>query len=319
MHWLRIVVGRSGGQRGGSSTPQPLGIEAAITAIETSTIQAGQKRRHVELALEQARYEAAHARRQYDAVDPDNRLVAGELERRWNTALVAVRVRQDELDALDRHKPEVLGEEERQSLLRMGADLELAWDRANATAATRKRIIRAVIREIVVAIKDDQIKMLVHWQGGDHTDLSVRKNKVGHHRWGAPPDIKELIGALARQLPDKAIASLLSKTTGRQNGWTQSRVCTFRNQHDIAVYRKDERSERGEYTLQETADKLGLRPMTVLRMIRAGDLKAEQYCKGTPWIIRHEDMEQLDIQRHSSKGEQGPLSKSEDQQIQLLQ
>ncbi|MER8887808.1 recombinase family protein, partial [Mesorhizobium sp. M0816] len=84
---------------------QPLGMEAAIKAIETSTVQAGEKRRHVELALEQARYEAAHARRQYDAVDPDNRLVAGELERRWNAALVAVRERQDELDALDRHKP----------------------------------------------------------------------------------------------------------------------------------------------------------------------------------------------------------------------
>ncbi|WP_287301181.1 hypothetical protein [Mesorhizobium sp.] len=56
-------------------------------------MQAGEKRRHVEFALEQARYEAGHARRQYDAVDPDNRLVAGELERRWNAALVAVRER----------------------------------------------------------------------------------------------------------------------------------------------------------------------------------------------------------------------------------
>ncbi|RVP18958.1 recombinase family protein [Sinorhizobium meliloti] len=301
---------------------QPLGIEAAIKAIETSTVQAGEKRRHVELALEQARYDAAHARRQYDAVDPDNRLVAGELERRWNAALVAVRERQDELDALDRHKPEALGEEERRSLLRMGADLELAWHHANATATTRKRIIRAVIREIVVAIEDDHIKMLVHWQGGDHTALSVRKNKAGHHRWGAPPDIEELIRALARQLPDRAIASLLNrlgKTTGRQNGWTQSRVCTFRNQHDIAVYKKDERSERGEYTLQETAAKLGLRPMTVLRMIRAGDLNAEQYCKGTPWIIRHEDIEQLDIQHHSGRSEHSPLSQSQDQQIQLFQ
>jgi hypothetical protein len=182
---------------------------------------------------------------------------------------------------------------------------------------TRKRIIRAVIREIVVAIEDDQIKMLVHWQGGDHTALSVRKNKAGHHRWGATPDIEELIRALARQLPDKAIASLLNrlgKTTGRQNGWTQSRVCTFRNQHDIAVYKKDERSERGEHTLQETAVKLGLRPMSVLRMIRAGHLEAEQYCKGTPWIIRHEDIEQLDIQRHSGRRGQSPLSPSQDQQ-----
>ncbi|WP_353682178.1 hypothetical protein [Mesorhizobium sp.] len=54
-------------------------------------------------------------------------------------------------------------------------------------------------------------------------------------------------------------------------------------------------------------------------MIRAGGLKAEQYCKGTPWIIRLEDIEQLDIQRHSGRSGQGPLSKSRGQQIQLFQ
>lgn len=223
---------------------------------------------------------------------------------------------------LDRNKPEPLEDDERRNLLRIGADLELAWHHANATAMTRKRIIRTVIREIVVAIEDDQIKMLVHWQGGDHTAFSVRKNKTGHHRWGATPDIDELIRTLARQLPDRAIASLLNrlgKTTGRQNGWTQSRVCTFRNQHDIAVYKKDERARRGEYTLQETAAKLGLRSMTVLRLIRTGNLKAEQYCKGTPWIIRHEDIERADIRTHSHKRGQGPLSQSHDQQIQLFQ
>ncbi len=59
--------------------------------------------------------------------------------------------------------------------------------------------------------------------------------------------------------------------------------------------KKNERAKRGEYTLQETAAKLGLRPMAVLRMIRTGNLKAEQYSKGTPWIIRHEDIERADI------------------------
>jgi Recombinase zinc beta ribbon domain len=69
---------------------QPLGVEAAIRAIADSERQTAEKQRQIELALEQARYEAARARRQYDAVDPDNRLVAGELERRWNAALATV-------------------------------------------------------------------------------------------------------------------------------------------------------------------------------------------------------------------------------------
>ena len=70
---------------------KPLGIEAALEAVEARKTEAAEKRGQLELALKQARYEAALARRQYDAVDPDNRLVASELERRWNEKLIAVR------------------------------------------------------------------------------------------------------------------------------------------------------------------------------------------------------------------------------------
>lgn len=77
---------------------QPLGIEAAVQAIAGGEQRAGEKQRQVELTLHQARYEAARARRGYDAVDPDNRLVAGELERRWDSALAAVRALEAELE-----------------------------------------------------------------------------------------------------------------------------------------------------------------------------------------------------------------------------
>src|SRR5262245_62220416 len=69
---------------------KPLGIDAAVKALEAQTSQMPAARRQLDLALKQARYEAAHARRQYDSVDPAKRLVAGELERRWNEARVAV-------------------------------------------------------------------------------------------------------------------------------------------------------------------------------------------------------------------------------------
>ncbi len=187
---------------------------------------------------------------------------------------------------------------------------------------TRKRIIRAVVREIVVRVEDDQIKLMVHWQGGDHTALAVRKNKAGHHRWSSAPDLDPLIRALARQLPDKDIASLLNrlgKVTGRQNGWTQSRVCMFRNHRDIVPYRKGDRAARGEHTMQEAAEILGVRPMTVLRMIRAGHLPAEQYCKGAPWVIRREDIERPDIQHYAKSGMRRPLSKSDDQRVLVFQ
>ena len=81
----------------------------------------------LELALEQARYETARARRQYDAVDPDNRLVAGELERRWDAALAAVEVLEKELETLVRQRPAALDAEERQRLLQMGEVAPFWW------------------------------------------------------------------------------------------------------------------------------------------------------------------------------------------------
>ncbi len=176
---------------------QPLGVEAAVHAITECEHQSGERQRQLELALEQARYEAVRARRQYDTVDPDNRLVAGELERRWNTALAAVRTLEEELEALIRQRPAALSAEERQRLLQMGADLEAAWHHPTANAVTRKRIIRVVLREVVARVEDDQIQLLLHWQGGDHTRLTVRKNRRGQTRWSVEPETMELIRACA--------------------------------------------------------------------------------------------------------------------------
>ena len=301
---------------------QPLGVEAAVHAITECEHQSGEKQRQLELALEQARYEAARARRQYDTVDPDNRLVAGELERRWNTALAAVRALEEELEALLRQRPAALSAEERQRLLQMGADLEAAWHYPAANAVTRKRIVRVVLREVVARVEDDQIQLLLHWQGGDHTRLTVRKNRRGQTRWSVEPETMELIRACARLMPDKAIAGLLNRTgkrTGRLNGWTQSRVRSFRNTHGIAVYADGEWAERGEVTLTEAARMLNLNPLTVLRQIHAGIIPAEQYCKGAPWVIKRRSIEDPDLVERVKMCRKGPSSSNPDQKTLVFQ
>ena len=301
---------------------QPLGVEAAVRAITDCEYQAGEKQRQLELALEQARFEAARARRQYDAVDPDNRLVAGELERRWNAALTAVDTLEKELEAVVRQRPAALNAEERQRLLQMGADLEAAWHHPAATAATRKRIIRAVLREVMARVEDDQIQLLLHWQGGDHTTLTVKQNRRGQTRWTVEPETIDLIRACARLMPDKAIAGMLNRTgkrTGRLNGWTQSRVRGFRNTHGIAVFVDGEWAERGEVTLTEAARMLDLSPMTVLRWIHAGTIPAEQYCKGAPWVIKRRDVEHQHLVERVKMSRKGPSPADPNQQTLIFQ
>jgi len=295
---------------------KPLGIEAAVKAIETQTGRTSAAQRQLDLSLQQARYEAAHARRQYDAVDPANRLVAAELERRWNDALQTVHRIEGEIASIVATRPPPLGERERQELMRLGADLELAWSHPAATAATRKRILRAALNEIVVRKEGPVINMVVHWRGGDHTALQVklRLNAAGRHHWPPPEDAIALVRQLARLMPDRQIARLLNrsgKSTGYGNGWTEQRVRSFRNHHDIAVYRDGEWADRGEITLDAAAQTIGVAKMTALRMIRRGDLKGRQACKGAPWVIKAEDVAAFGSRSPST----GPVTLNPAQQI----
>jgi excisionase family DNA binding protein len=279
---------------------QPLGIEAALASQATHSRASEDNRRQVELALEQARYEVGRARRQYDAVDPDNRLVAAELETRWNERLTIVRDLETELEGLATPPATDLTPADRERLMMLGTDLQTAWTSPGVTPETRKRIVRTLIDEIIVRVEDNALDLVIRWHGGDHSVLKVKKNRTGQHRWSTAGETVDLLRVLARQMPDKAIAAVLNragKTTGRGNGWTQSRVCSLRSHNAIATYREGERRERGEVTLDEAAEVLSVSPSTVRRLIKDGQLTAGQLCKGAPWIIKAADLERADVKR----------------------
>ena len=231
-----------------------------------------------------------------------------------------VRRIEGEIASIAAAKPPALGEQERQQLMQLGADLELAWSHPAATAATRKRILRTALNEIVVRKEGPVINMVLHWRGGDHTALQVklRLNAAGRQHWPPPEDTVALVRELARLMPDRQIARLLNrsgKSTGYGNGWTEQRVRGFRNHHEIALYRDGEWAERGEITLDAAAQTIGIAKMTALRMIRRGDLKGRQACKGAPWVIKAEDVAALDTRSPST----GPVTSNPAQQILAFQ
>lgn len=195
----------------------------------------------------------------------------------------------------------------------LGADIERAWGCPGTTPATKKQIIRTLVEEIVVSVDGETVELIIHWQGGAHSALAVRKNRCGQHRWKTDNDVVDLTRALARLMPDKLIAAALNragKVTGRGNGWTQSRVCTLRNYHQIVVYREGERQERGELTLDEAAEVLALSPSSVRRLIQEGRLPAGQFCKGAPWIIKIDDLGRQDVIEAANQ-RRGPRPPSE--------
>ena len=275
----------------------PLGVEAALTAVSVREEEASELRRLAELALTQARYEADLARRQYDAVDPANRLVAAELERRWNDRLAAVQQQEERLAELAAAQPESLSPVETDRLMNLGADLETVWNHPGASAETRKRVLRTVLEEIVATLEDGRIDLLLHWRGGDHTRLSVRRNRTGQHRWSTSAEVGALIRTLARQQTDGRIATTLNrlgKKTGRGNAWTEARVRSFRKHHRVPVHRPGEMAERGELTVNEAASRLKIGRMSVLRLIASGTIEARQVCKGAPWVIPETQLADLE-------------------------
>jgi hypothetical protein len=227
-----------------STALQPLGIEAALAGIKARSLKRSEKRDQLDFALRQARFEAARAHRQYDAINPDNRLVAEELERRWNERLAALRSLETEINQLDAGTELLLiTSVDRERLMALGRDVAAAWDSSGATPETRKKIIRAVITEIVVDVVGETLEMVVHWRGGDHTRLTVKSRTD----WCTEEDVIELVRALARHMPDQTIAAVLNrlgKSTSHGHSWTRGSVCSLRHQYDIAIHRPGERAER---------------------------------------------------------------------------
>ena len=278
----------------------PLGVAAALEAIGQARGEQDARVRHQELALEQARYEVTRARRQYDAVDATNRLVAAELERRWNEALKTQMQLECELEVLRREQPRSLVKSTEEELLALSRDIPRLWDHPLSTPEHKKRILRTALKEIIATSEEDMVRLVLHWQGGDHTEIRLQKNRTGQHRFVTEADIVEAVRALARIEPDARIASILNKNGRRSahgQAWTARLVCALRHNHSIPVYEEGERQARSEISLNEAARALNVTPGVVLRMIRLKQLPATQACANAPWILCQADVERLAADR----------------------
>ena len=279
----------------------PFGIEAAIEAIESLQGASDERIQQKALAVEHARYEVTRTRRQYDAVDPTNRLVAAELERRWNQALTTEAQMEAELVTLQRGREHPLTDTQKRELLSFARDLPILWDDPRSSPEHKKRLLRIALKEIIATCEGETIRLALHWQGGDHTQMEFQKIRTGRHRYVTDDDLVEIVRTLARVEPDARIASILNRNqrrTAHGQDWTAKRICSLRNNHAILVYREGERQARGEMSVSEVAAALGVAPTTVLRLIRLKQLPATQACVSAPWILRSADVERCVAERN---------------------
>jgi hypothetical protein len=289
----------------------PAGVDASLRVAERHRAEQDHKCKALELALEKARYEADRARRQYDEVDPANRLVAGELEKRWNDALIAMTAAQARLDEAQQvRKPLTEGQLDR--LKTLGSDVRLLWSQPATPIELKKRILQAVIREIVVNVekKYDRVEMRIHWNGGAHSVIHVPKNQTGRHRRSLDRDIVELIRELAQVACDADIASTLNRLgymTGSGNTWNEGRIRHQRSYHQIPAF--VEGTERPWITLAQAAAELKVSPGVVRKLLETDVLPAKQIVADAPWMIQRADLQRPEVQRYVGevhRGRPGP-------------
>src|SRR5580700_9134773 len=273
-------------------------VEAAVEAAEKMRRHFQEQRRAVELELEQARYEAKLAARRYDAVDPDQRLVAAELEARWNAALRKAQELEERLrNCDDAGNPPAIPDKE--VLLSLAQDLPAVWNSPRTAAGLKQRIVRILVEEVVVDVDEakQEVVLLIHWAGGRHSELRVSKPGTGQHGQATSVEALAVIRQMSGRFGDGEIAATLNRLslrTGAGHTWNAQRVYGLRRQHELpnAAGQADKRT----VTLQQAAGRLGVSELHVKRLIERKVLPAQQAAPCAPWEISLDALNSATVQ-----------------------
>ena len=269
------------------SVVQPAAVAAARAAEAQTTTRRDEAREAMVRDLEAARYAADRAFRQYDVADPENRLVAGELEARWNRALIRVAACETRIADHDAAAP-------RPALApvsfdALAEDLQAVWSAPTTDARLKKRIVRTLIHEAVADLDDStaEIVLTLHWVGGAHTEHRLPRRRRGQ-RTSTPADVVDAVRTLALIARDDVIAGFLNRNglkTGHGNRWTRERVTALRSSYRIPLFRAAPEGAEPWLNLSQAAALIGIAARTLRSAAERGEIEARHPLEDGPWIF----------------------------------
>ena len=275
----------------------PERVRAAVDALDSLERRQDEKRKALDLALEKARHEVDRARRQYDLVDPSNRLVAGKLELIWNASIERVIEIEGQVSELD-SQIKAVTLDDRIRLLSLDGDLSALWHNQATPVALKKRVLRTVIEEIVIRDDEDRRNHLlaVHWKGGVHSEIQVTRNLPGKKGLDTEKTVLDLIEELSKVSNDQEIASTLNRLgyqTGGSKTWRKYSVQDTRRYH-----RLENHGNTGEWlTIKGAARELLVGDYVISRLIAQKLLPATQIVPMAPWIIARDSISLQEVSK----------------------
>jgi DNA invertase Pin-like site-specific DNA recombinase len=274
-------------------------LDAAKAAAKSAERQRTDRLKAAELELEQARYQALLSERRYEHVDPANRLVAPELERRWEAALnEVVRLEFRLVQLQEQPEPQI----DIKQLQRLATQLPQVWHDDRANAGVKQRIVRTLIEEIIVDVdlSEGLVLMTIHWKGGRHSVVEAKRRRQNRRAQTTTHSAREIVRRMGIYWDDRTIASTLNRLglkTGRGLTWTSTRVKNLRNRHGMTEAKlKVQADQRPAVALMEASEHLGISTISVRKLIRLGSLPAEQVVPYAPWRILAADLNRPEVQ-----------------------
>lgn len=266
---------------------EPASLELSLRAADRAEHDREQMHAHWKRRLERAGYEADRAKRQYDAVDPENRLVARELERQWEVKLAEKQRLVEEHARFRAEQPRHLSASDREQIGTLAADLPGLWRSATTTGGDRRAIVRLLIERVELTRhgQTQRVEVAIHWRGGSVTRHEIRQ---GLRTYAALEGLEKLRARLLELRGDgqtgEAIAEVLNREgyqVARGDGFTGDRVRQLLarfGQTGVPPGVRDASDLPGadEYWLPELAKHLGVNPIIVHRWRWSGWLHARQ-------------------------------------------
>lgn len=278
----------------------PASINVHLKALEQIQHQHDMALEQLQLQAERAQYEADRGFRQFDAVEPENRLVARTLEKQWNQALKRVDELKFRINDRKKKFQDRLSKIELDQIQHLAHDLPAIWDADTTTDKDRKKLLRAAVEEVQLTKTDRNVNVKIIWAGGAVTEKIVHLPRVRSKRHTAL-DVVELVRQLATKFTDDQIARILIRNgykTATGLSFNSHKVGSLRWNYGIPRYKKPEGEQLKTYTAQQAAQVLQVSVPTIHNWLNAGFIKGKQITKGAPWEINLTDD---DIKRLSAK------------------
>lgn len=275
---------------------EPLTLEASMKAIEVTERKRDEAREILDRRLEEAKYETGRAFEQYNAVDARNRLVAAELECRWNEKMERVSDIEGRIAGVDAERVR-LSDTERAEIASLAGRFTRAWESPDCRPSLKKEMIRSIVQEIVVTQEVETLHFLIHWKGGVHTAFSMPKPQSAAGRKTAKEDL-DLIRDLSQRHGDAEIARVLNKLgrrTAKGKRWRSDRVETIRKRNDIAGPDPSTRTDE-MMSIHQAARHRGVSETTIRNLAKHGVLKYDQIAPYAPWTIMKSDLDSEPVQ-----------------------